>query len=496
MRKRFEQQLELGGLSISEVEMDKRSRHELPQLLSGLQYIFITPSLNEKVFEVLEAKILSGKKSTGRLGMSLWEIFVLGTVRLNLDIDYDMLHDLANHHEMVRGILGVHKSTTDWGKKKYYPIQTIKDNVVLLDEQSLQQISQIVVQAGHQLKKNENEKDENELLDLNLKTDSFVVESNIHFPTDLWLLWDSTRKCLDTIAWIKTQTKVNQWGKLEDWQNKVKKAYRKASNIHRKKGRNYKDRLDQATQSYLGVVKKISQRVIQTIFELRDLGDITLQILVEELKQWHLYLIKLEDQVKRRILKNEEIPHEEKIFSIFEPHAEWLSKGKVGKRVELGHNVLITTDQFHFIVDHQVLIKKTDKQLPIELAKRLKQQFTSGYQLNSISFDRGFYSTLAKKFLSSIFELVVMPKPGKKTTKQQQEESHQTFVELRKKHSAVEANINELEHCGANKVPDKGLNGFKKYVAWSVLSYNLKRLGKIVIKQELLQTVKILNRIA
>ena len=160
MRKRFEQQLELGGLSISEVEIDKRSRHELPQLLSGLQYIFITPSINTKIFELLEQKVTGDKNKTGRLGMSLWEILVLGVVRLNLNIDYDNLQDLANHHASVRGILGVHKLTSDWSSKKYYPLQTLKDNVRLLDEEILSQLNELVVDCGHTIKKTKEEEKE------------------------------------------------------------------------------------------------------------------------------------------------------------------------------------------------------------------------------------------------------------------------------------------------------------------------------------------------
>jgi len=158
MRKRFEQQLEIGGLSIQDVEIDKRSRHELPELLSGIQYIFVTPEINEQVFEVLESCILEGKKATGRLGMSLWEILVLGLVRLNLNIDYDTLQDYANQHEQVRGIMGVHKYTSDWKKKKYYPLQTLKDNVGLLDEEAIKKISEIVVRSGHKLKKKRKKK--------------------------------------------------------------------------------------------------------------------------------------------------------------------------------------------------------------------------------------------------------------------------------------------------------------------------------------------------
>ena len=109
--------------------------------------------------------------------------------------------------------------------------------------------------------------------------------------------------------------------------------------------------------------------------------------------------------------------------------------------------------------------------------------------MNSISFDRGFFSVLAKKALEQDFEHVVMPRKGKETPEQEAEESAKTFMALRKKHSAVESNINELEHSGANRVPDKGLDRFKKYVALGVLAYNLKRLGKLVMEQGLLTTV-------
>ncbi len=493
MRKRFEQQLELGGQVISEVQIDKRSRDELPQLLSGLQYIFITKQLNEKIFELLESKILSGKKSTGRLGMSLWEILVLGSIRLNLDVDYDRLQDFANFHMAVRGIMGVHKLTSDWETKKYYPLQTIKDNVALLDEGTLKLISDIVVEAGHQLKKNENTKEGGTELGLELKTDSYAVETTIHFPTDIWLLWDSMRKCLDVIMLLKREVAVEDWGKIMVWYNKAEKAYDRVANIHRKKGRDYKERLKGASGAYLKIAVEISKRVVITMIKLENTGDIKAELLLIALKKYHNYLLKLSDQVDRRILKGEKIPHEEKIFSIFEEHTEWLAKGKLGRPVELGHNVQITTDQFHFIVDHEVLIKKTDKETTIELGTRLENKFGGKYKLLSISFDRGYFSQLGYDFLSGLFQLVVMPKPGKKSAKQEMKESEEQFVEKRRKHSAVEANINELEHCGANKVPDKGLNGFKKYVAWSVLSYNIKRLGKIVMEQELLPTVRVLK---
>lgn len=147
MRKRFEQQLSLNTVPITEVEFDKKDRHQLSRLLKGLQYIFTNVELSEQVFRLLEDKILSGKKATGRLGMSLWEILVLSCVKLNLNADYDLLLDQANYHSKLRAILGI--VSYGYEEEKKYHLQTVIDNVELLDIETLDKINQLVVEAGH-----------------------------------------------------------------------------------------------------------------------------------------------------------------------------------------------------------------------------------------------------------------------------------------------------------------------------------------------------------
>jgi len=153
MRKHFEQQTKIGVALISEVDLTMRSRDQFPQLLAGLQYIFVTSGLNESVFKLLENKIYSKNNHTGRPGLSLWEILVLGAVRLNLNIDYDRLHYMSNSDQKLRGILGVHSTTPDWDLGKEYKLRTLKDNVSLLDEETMRQINELVTNAGHVLKK-------------------------------------------------------------------------------------------------------------------------------------------------------------------------------------------------------------------------------------------------------------------------------------------------------------------------------------------------------
>ena len=107
MRKRFDPQLTLGTISISDVELPLRSRDELPPILAALQYIFVTAELNEKIFAKLEQRICEGKKKTGRTGMDLWHILVLAVVRHGTNNNWDTLELMANDSALVRGILGV-----------------------------------------------------------------------------------------------------------------------------------------------------------------------------------------------------------------------------------------------------------------------------------------------------------------------------------------------------------------------------------------------------
>jgi hypothetical protein len=91
-------------------------------------------------------KVSAGKKATGRPGLDLWHILVLGVVRLGLDCDYDRLEDLANHHTLLRQILGV--SALPAANEKPFHYKTLSENVCHLDEEVLAQINALIGQAG------------------------------------------------------------------------------------------------------------------------------------------------------------------------------------------------------------------------------------------------------------------------------------------------------------------------------------------------------------
>jgi transposase, IS5 family len=143
-------QLQLGELDIADIKIDNRSRDDIPQLLRGLQYLYTDKTLRAEIFNVLE-KLTPQETSAehGRPGMTLWNILVMGALRLNLNCDYDRLLELVNQHKTIRQMLG-HGLIDD---DETYSLQTIRDNVQKFTPEVLDDINQIVVNAGQSLKK-------------------------------------------------------------------------------------------------------------------------------------------------------------------------------------------------------------------------------------------------------------------------------------------------------------------------------------------------------
>ena len=192
----------LGETTIADIHIDPRSRDDIPAVLKGLQYIYITKDVREKVFATLEQTLNpSVSRDTGSPGMELWQIFVLATLKLGLNCDFDRLQELANEHSTLRKMLG----HSDWEDTTVYKLQTIIDNVSKLSPSVLANINQVVVEAGHGVAKKKSGDE------LQTRMDSFVVETDVHYPTDINLLWDAVRKVIELTGKLCTQAGVTAW---------------------------------------------------------------------------------------------------------------------------------------------------------------------------------------------------------------------------------------------------------------------------------------------
>ena len=188
------------------------------------------------------------------------------------------------------------------------------------------------------------------------------------------------------------------------------------------------------------------------------------------------------DQIHRRVILGEKIPHAEKVFSIFEEHTEWISKGKAGVPVELGLKVCVLEDQYGFILHQHVMEHETDDQVAIPMVEESKKNFSF---LAACSFDKGFHSPANQKDLQEHLDNVILPRKGRLSLKDKKREYSPEFIKARHQHSAVESAINALEVHGLDRCPDHGIHGFKRYVALAVLARNIQQLGVKIRQEEL-----------
>ena len=242
-------------------------------------------------------------------------------------------------------------------------------------------------------------------------------------------------------------------------------------------GRNKEQRIKQAVKYYLTKARALQEKLKNSKLPVLDEMDMLILI---SLDRYMEFLDKFIDLLDRRLLQGEQIPHEKKVFSIFEGYTEWITKGKLNPNVELGKKLAITTDQYNLVVDYRIMNHQSDN----EIVKELAGQLTSEFSIKSWSFDKGFWHKENKAFLENCVEKVVMPKKGKSNKEEQAEESHRSFKLLKNEHSAVESNINELEYRGLDRCPDRGYGHFKRYVGLAVSAYNLRRIGQELIAIE------------
>ncbi len=480
MRKVIELQMEFWEKDISKIKFDFRSRDEIPKLLMGLQYIYSTSKVREKVFKILKSIVPIKKHKVGRPGMNLWKILVLGTLRLNCNWDFDKVHEMANNHISLRQMLGHSKKDFD----SFYALQTIRDNVALLTPQILDEINQVVVKAGHKIITTKKDQE------LRGSCDSFVVETDVHYPTDANLLFDAMRRTIYLIAIICSEISITAWRQSHHNIMKVKGLLRGIQKLKRSTSKDEAKREKRDTlivmeyQNYIDVCQGFVSKAKETIRLLRELGFLsTIQDLrVTTIEAYIRHAERQIDQIHRRIVLDEKIPHEEKVFSIFQPHTEWISKGKAGVPQELGLKVCILKDQYGFILHHQVMEQQTDEKVAVAMAQGAKDRFSN---LAGCSFDKGFYSPANKGDLGKTLDYVILPKKGRLSGKDKEIEHSEEFIKSRRKHSAVESSINALENHGLDRCLDHGLHGFKRYVALSVLARNIQILGHLLQQKEL-----------
>jgi len=296
-----------------------------------------------------------------------------------------------------------------------------------------------------------------------VRIDSTVTDSPIHSPWDSSLLGDAVR-VMDRM--MKDARQRCPELSYTCHQRVVKKQVTAIRNCKGTSIRqaHYK-KLIKYTRKTLGVVK-------ETLLSHKEWLDWTAQAahvipLVE----------RIIDQAERRVIKGENLPVEEKIVSLFEPHTDIIVKGK--RQVQYGHKINFSSGKHGMILDAVIESgNPADSSRLMPMIKRLDEVY--GMLPNQVAADAGYASTAniaAAKELG--IKAVGLPKKRGMTI-EAMTGSEWIYKKLKRFRAGIEGNISTLKRAfGLDRCTWKGLDHFKAYVMSSVLAYNLQKFARL-----------------
>lgn len=468
----------LDCLPIGQVKLNLNCRDEIIPILRALQHLYgNAPLLRELLGLVGKDVNKSTSRKHGRRGLNYWEIVVLAAARLGCNLDYDKLQDLAENHRSLRQMMGI----GDWQAEEVdFDWRRIEDNLSKLRPETLKKIHDLIVQAGHALEPKAIE---------SVRGDTFVVETNIHYPTESSLIGDGLRKVVTLAARWAAERRLPGWRQHAHWLRKVKKLVRDIGRASRLKNQAGQARLQAGYKELLHLAGELLQRAWQLAATLRSPGNLSVLDLAggagaKELLHYADLTAKVCDTARRRVLEGETVPNEEKIFSIFEPHTELIKRGKQPLPIQFGHNVLVIEDALGFVVDYRVVAHGVlDQDLVVPVMKKLQKRF--GGKIKSASFDRAFHTPENQQALAEIVDTPCIVSKGQQQGRQQQEEGTVAFRKARQRHPGVESAIGALQAGnGLKRCRDRSEPGYERYVALGILGRNLQTLGKLLLARD------------
>ena len=474
----------LDCLPISNVKLNLECRDEIIPILRALQHLYADDSLRRELL-ALVGKDVNGDSSRkhGRRGMNYWEIVVLAAARLGCNLDYDKLQDLAENHRSLRHIMGI----GDWQDEVDFDWRRIEDNLNKLRPATLQKINALVVKAGHVL--------EPEAIE-SVRGDTFVVETNIHYPTESSVIGDGLRKIVKLAAELAAAKNLAGWRQAKHLLKKVRGLVRQIGRTSRAKGQGA-DRLQPGYKKLLALAEDLLERARRllrtlsfkpdlTVFTLENVKNGTAPLTTPEAELLAFIVLteKVCDNARRRVLEGETLANEEKIHSIFEPHTELIKRGKQPNPIEFGHKVLVIEDAAGFVVDYRVVENGVlDQDLVVPVMKKLQKRFDG--KIKSASFDRGFHTPENQEGLAEIVHTPCIAAKGPDQGRQQQKEGTVAFRQARQNHPGVESVIGALQKGnGLKRSRDRSKKGYERYVALGILGRNLQTLGKLLLAKD------------
>lgn len=340
---------------------------------------------------------------------------------------------------------------------------------VRLQARTLRKINEAIVAAAVQMGLEDVEK---------LRLDTTVVETDIRYPRDSGLLWDTVRVLSRLVGHIGEIAPVA----CETFPHRTRRAKRRMQEIGRMRARaqrarslrrKYRDLLTVTTE----VIEKAAAvtRKARTVRGTELLDTLTLKALCDEVSEVAALGRRVIDQSERRVFGGETVPADEKLYSLFEPHTDMIKRGKVYKPVEFGHKVLLVESRIGLITDYQVLDgNPIDSDQLVPSVQRHRKRF--GKAPRVLAGDRGFHDAAGcEQVRRRGVALVAIPqRGGKRSVEQAQFEKSRAFKQAQAFRSGVEGRISVLfRGRGMKRCLWSGSERFELFLAAAVLANNL-----------------------
>ena len=321
-----------------------------------------------------------------------------------------------------------------------------------------------------------------------LRVDTTVVETDIHHPTDNTLLWDTVRVVTRLVGNLSDLLPQGVPG----FTNRNRSARRRMQEIQRMTP---KERQRQLIPKYRALIRTTEQVVANAREVLKKTErvssiDLMTEIAIKAVRKQIDHYCALGDRVigqaRRRVLDREQVPNEEKIFSIFETHTDLIKRGKILKPVEFGHKVYIAESARGMITQYRVLDGNPADEGHVEDSLKRHQE-TFGDAPSVYSADRGFYSPdNIQQCKEAGVELVCIPqRGGKKSPVQASYEKSRSFKDGQRFRAGIEGRISVLfRGRGMKRCLAEGHERFELLVGAAVLANNLMVIARLLIEKQ------------
>jgi IS5 family transposase len=311
-----------------------------------------------------------------------------------------------------------------------------------------------------------------------LRTDTTVVEANIHHPTDASLLSDCVRVITRTVKKIREQGVAVGAGFHDRTRSVKKQIYSIAKVLRRRTGEAIKE-VRQITGAIMDTAEAVVAQAGQVIAEARkQTGNVARKVerTVESLESTLEIAKRIIDQTATVLQGNTHI--RDRIVSIFDPDARPIMKGKLKSPTEFGTKILIQDAENRIITRYQILEgNPSDEDLLIPAVDAHIETF--GRPPGSVAADRGFASASNETaLLERGVKKCSLPRRGKLTKSRQEFQSQPWFRRLQRWRAGEEAQISLLKRrYGLGRSLSRGARGTASWIGFGILAHNLWRVA-------------------